>query len=90
MVDRDVSMEFGVLCCLMTPGFRRTFGVKYDSYTCMKLFITSITITRKFTRRASKRQCVLFAAVWREPGVIIRHVLYAAGWREPCVVCYHI
>ena len=46
--------------------------------------------TRKFTRRASKRRCVLFAAVWREPGVIIHRVLFAAGWREPRVVCYHI
>ena len=46
--------------------------------------------TRKFTRRASKRHCVLFAAVWREPGVMIRRVLFAAGWREPGVVCYHI
>ena len=43
-----------------------------------------------FTRRASKRRCVLFAAVWREPGVIMRRVLFAAGWREPGVVCYHI
>ena len=49
-----------------------------------------IIYTRKFTRRASKRRCVLFAAVWREPGVIIRRVLFAAGWREPGVVCYHI
>ena len=32
--------------------------------------------TRKFTRRVSKRRCVLFAAVWREPGVIIRRVLF--------------
>ena len=46
--------------------------------------------TRKFTHRASKRRCVLFAAVWHEPGVIIRRVLFAAGWREPGVVCYHI
>ena len=46
--------------------------------------------TRKFTRRASKRRCVLFAAVWREPGVIIRRVLFTAGWHEPGVVCYHI
>ena len=45
--------------------------------------------TRKFTRRASKTRCVLFAAVWHEHGVIIRHVLFAAGWREPGV-CYHI
>ena len=41
-------------------------------------------------RRASKRSRVLFAVVWREPGVIIRRVLFAAGWREPGVVCYHI
>ena len=47
-------------------------------------------ITRKFTRRASKRCYVLFAAVWREPGVMIRRVLFGAGWREPGVVCYHI
>ena len=46
--------------------------------------------TRKFTRRVSKRRCVLFAVVWREPGVIIRRVLFAAGWHEPRVVCYHI
>ena len=51
---------------------------------------TQIAKTRKFTCRASKRRCVLFAAVWREPGVIIRRVLFAAGWREPGVVCYHI
>ena len=30
--------------------------------------------TRKFTRRASKRCCVLFAAVWREPGVVCYHI----------------
>ena len=42
-----------------------------------KLFI--FNLSRKFTRRASKRCCVLFAAVWRERGVIIRHVLFAAG-----------
>ena len=52
--------------------------------------VTRIIATRKFTRRASKRRCVLFAVVWREPGVIIRRVLFAAGWREPGVVCYHI
>ena len=52
--------------------------------------LKELAITRKFTRRASKRRCVLFAAVWLEPGVIIRHVLFAAGWREPGVVCYHI
>ena len=46
--------------------------------------------TRKFTCPASKRRCVLFAVVWREPGVIIRRVLFAAGWHEPGVVCYHI
>ena len=50
----------------------------------------SFSVTRKFTRRASKRRCVVFAVVWREPGVIIRRVLFAAGWREPGVVCYHI
>ena len=55
-------------------------------YFCYLKFRT----TRKFTRRASKRRCVLFAVVWREPGVIIRRVLFAAGWREPGVVCYHI
>ena len=49
-----------------------------------------ILLTRKFTRRASKRRCVVFAVVWREPGVIIRRVLFAAGWREPGIVCYHI
>ena len=38
-----------------------------------------IWTTRKFTRRASKRRCVVFAVVWREPSVIIRHVLFAAG-----------
>ena len=52
--------------------------------------VTYIYITRKFTRRASKRRCVLFAVVWREPGVIICRVLFAAGWRKPGVVCYHI
>ena len=51
---------------------------------------TKFKVTRKFTWRASKRRCVLLAAVWREPGVIIRRVLFAAGWREPGVVCYHI
>ena len=54
------------------------------------VYIRILMYTRKFTRRASKRRCVLFAAVWREPGVIIRRVLFAAGWREPGVVCYHI
>ena len=49
-----------------------------------------IQYTRKFTRRASKRRCVLFAAVWRESAVIIRRVLFTAGWREPGVVWYHI
>ena len=53
-------------------------------------YTQNITFTRKFTRRASKRRCVLFAAVCREPGVMIRRVLFAAGWREPGVVCYHI
>ena len=53
-------------------------------------YSTEFLKTRKFTRRASKRRCVLFAAVWREPGVMIRRVLFAAGWREPGVVCYHI
>ena len=38
----------------------------------------------------AKGHCVLFAAVWREPGVIVRRVLFAAGWREPRVVCYYI
>ena len=52
--------------------------------------VLQIKSTRKFTRRASKRCCVLFAVVWREPGVITRRVLFAAGWREPGVVCYHI
>ena len=51
---------------------------------------SNYSMTRKFTRRASKRRCVLFAAVWREPGGMIRRVLFAAGWREPGVVCYHI
>ena len=67
---------------------------------------SNYSMTRKFTRRASKRRCVLFAAVWREAGVIIRRVLFAAGWREagviirrvlfaagwrePGIVCYHI
>ena len=54
------------------------------------LLLYEIYGTRKFTHRASKRRCVLFVAVWREPGVIIRRVLFAAGWREPGVVCYHI
>ena len=45
----------------------------------MNLIVSHFKYTRKFTRRASKRRCVLFAAVWREPGVIIRHVLFAAG-----------
>ena len=36
------------------------------------------------------KDAVLFAVVWREPGVIIRRVLFAAGWREPGIVCYHI
>ena len=53
-------------------------------------FVLEFHLTRKFTRRASKRRCVLFVAVWREPGVIIRRVLVAARWREPGVVCYHI
>ena len=52
--------------------------------------VNVVLITRKFTRRVSKRRCVLFAAVWREPGVMIRRVFFAAGWREPGVVCYHI
>ena len=38
--------------------------------------------TRKFTRRASKRHCVLFVVAWREPGVIIRRVLFGAVWRS--------
>ena len=52
--------------------------------------IIFLKYTRKFTRRASKRRSVLFATVWREPGVMIRRVLFAAGWREPGIVCYHI
>ena len=55
-----------------------------------RYFLSEFSETRKFTCRASKRRCVLFVAVWREPGVIIRRVLFAAGWREPGVVCYHI
>ena len=43
-------------------------------------------LTRKFTHRGSKRRCALFAAVWREPGVIIHRVLYAAGWRESAII----
>ena len=54
------------------------------------VLVVALGNTRKFTHRASKRCCVLFAAVWREPGIIIRCVLFAAGWREPGVVCYHI
>ena len=30
--------------------------------------------TRKFTRRVGKRRCVLFAAGWREPGVVCYHI----------------
>ena len=55
-----------------------------------KMHVNVFNITRKFTRRASKRRCVHFAAVWRDPGVMIRRVLFAGGWREPGVVCYHI
>ena len=54
------------------------------------LSVNQFRTARKFTRRASKRRCVLFAAVWREPGIIVRRVLFAAGWLEPGVVCYHI
>ena len=39
-----------------------------------RLFASIITCTRKFTRRASKRRCVLFAAGWHEPGVIFYHI----------------
>ena len=48
--------------------------------------------TRKFTRQASKRRWLLFAVVWREPGVIIRCVFFAAGWREPAssAIIYNI
>ena len=45
-----------------------------------KVLHTRYIYTRKFTRRASKRRCVHFAVVWREPGVIIRRVLFGAGW----------
>ena len=34
-----------VLYCLTMPVSKRTFGVKYDSYTRIKLFITSNVIT---------------------------------------------
>ena len=65
-----------------------------DVFTMMEqngFTVKELKYTRKFTRRASKRRCVLFAAVWREPSVIIRRVLFAAGWGEkPGVVCYHI
>ena len=30
--------------------------------------------TRKYTHRASKRRRVLFAVVWREPGVVCYHI----------------
>ena len=56
----------------------------------LAIYLVYLLYTRKFTRRVSKRRCVLFAVVWREPGVIIRRVFFAAGWREPGVVCYHI
>ena len=36
-----------------------------------------LTITRKFTRQASKRRCVLFAAGWREPAVVCYHIYYS-------------
>ena len=76
---------------VVEPDFSYCMWAAFVS-VCFKLSVLLMyfMITRKFTRRVSKRRCVLFAVVWCEPGVIIRRVLFAAGWHEPGVVCYHV
>ena len=83
------ALALGHLGCLGSSGHKSHHKFCLISQLLLMLAF-EIKNTRKFTHRASKRRCVLFAAVWREPGVIIRRVLFAAGWREPGVVCYHI
>ena len=54
-----------MMCDVYAPGDITLF--KY----CVSV---PIKVTRKFTRRASKRRCVLFAAGWLEPGVVCYHI----------------
>ena len=56
---------------------------RYLLYVTASIVFTSFTLT--FTEIF-----IVPVEVWHEPGVIIRRVLFAAGWREPGVVCYHI
>ena len=73
-----------------TTSFLKKSPERKTKIRVSKKFMFVFLILGNLPVELAKDAVCFFAAVWREPGVIIRRVLFAAGWRERGIVCYHI